>query len=320
MKSGQRSKIAILFFSFAILGFMAACQSKPTQVFQSLEPKIKDSKTPIKLADLPKETVVVDARPAFDYALSHINGSVNIRWDEFTQQEEAFKGLLEADLYFHARRLARLGIGLETPVIVVGRGPQGAGEEGRVAWTLRYLGLKNVSFMHIDSFDRPNTREEAPPRLAQPIWKPEIQESLNAERSDVLKKAMAPRTADQSFVLIDVRPSAEYLGKVKSALGAPPPDLGAINIPWTEFITSKGTTNLEIKERLQNVGVTPEKQIIVLSHRGVESATVALVLRELGYEKAANYSGGFADLMAEPQRVNDKSSSKSSLKKKPSKK
>ncbi len=306
MKRGQITQIAFFVFAVAVLGFMSACQTKPTQIFQSVEPKLKDPKAPIKLSELSKDTVVIDARPAFDFAISHINGSVNVRWDEFTQQEEAFRGLFEEDLYFHARRLARLGIGLETPVIVVGRGPQGAGEEGRVAWTLMYLGLKNVRFMHIDSLDRPNTREEAPPHEAHAIWKPELVESLIVERSEVLKKSMSAQLSEPGVVLIDVRPSSEYLGKVSSVLGLAPPDVGAINIPWTEFITAKGTANFDLKDRLAQVGVTTDKQVYVLSNRGVESATATLVLRDLGYVKASNYAGGYSDLMAEPKRLKEK--------------
>lgn len=275
--------------------FLVSCQTKPTKVFESIETKVKSGQA----AEVPKDVVIVDARPAFEYSISHINGSVNVRWDEFTQPQEPFRGLFETDLFFHARRLSRLGIGPETPVIVVGRGPQGQGEEGRVAWTLRYLGLKNVRFMHVDAFDRPNTREEAPPRANLPIWKPEFETSLIVDRATVLTKMLIPKDQPEAPVIIDVRPEAEYLGKVPSVLPQRPPDIGAINVPWTEFITSQGIVVTDIREKLLQVGVSPERTVICISNRGVESATVTLALRELGYTKATNYAGGFADLIAE---------------------
>jgi thiosulfate/3-mercaptopyruvate sulfurtransferase len=293
-----------LAFLAALMLALGGCQSKPTKAYETSQAKIKDvpGEKNAELPQIGKGTVIVDARPAFDFSLSHINGAINLRWDEFTQQKDPFRGLLDADLFFHARRLARLGIGPDTPVIVVGRGQQGKGEEGRLAWTLKYLGLKNVKFAHIDVFDRPQVREEAPPKEPVPIWKPVLEDSLMVDRAVVMKRAMRTST-DSNTIIIDVRPPSEYLGKAATRLSNPPPDLGAINIPWNEFITHQGTANLNIKEMLLQVEITPDKEIIVLSNGGIESATATLVLRELGFTKAANYAGGYMELMAEPKKV-----------------
>lgn len=284
--------------------FVGGCQTKPTKVYESVEAKIRDGKK----ATVPGNTVIVDARPAFEYSLSHINGSVNIRWDEFTQPQEPFRGVFEGDLYFHARRLARMGINPDTAVIVVGRGPQGGGEEGRVAWTLKYLGIKNVEFMHIDAFDRPRPNQEAAPLESKIIWKPVLDDSLLVNRQDFLKKAMAPKTDAQSPLVMDVRPASEYLGKTPQPFAKPIPDLAAINVPWSEFITNQGIARVEVKDQLQAIGITPEKEILVISNRGVESAAVTMVLRNLGYPKVANMAGGYSELLADPEKVPVKNS------------
>jgi thiosulfate/3-mercaptopyruvate sulfurtransferase len=301
------SRAAIFLVMPLLASLWVGCQSKPTKTFESNAAKLRAGPGE-KNSELPQisiDTVIIDARPAFEYSLSHLNGAINLRWDDFTLQKEPFRGLLDGDLYFHARRLARLGIGPDTPVVVVGRGQQGKGEEGRLAWTLKYLGIKNVSFAHIDVFDRPRARDEAPPREPVPIWKPVLDDSLIVDRAVLLKRTMRT-SADTSTIIIDVRPPSEYLGKATSKLGNPPPDLGAINIPWNEFITHQGTANLNIKEMLLQVEISPEKEIIVLSNGGIESATATLVLRELGFTKAANYAGGYMELMAEPKRIKGK--------------
>jgi thiosulfate/3-mercaptopyruvate sulfurtransferase len=285
------------------------CQTKPTKVYDSIEAKLRKGEK-VEVSQISPATVIVDARPSFEYSISHINGSVNIRWDEFTQPVEAFRGLFESDLYFHARRLARMGIGPDTPVIVVGRGPQGGGEEGRVAWTLKYLGVKNVEFMHIDAFDRPRPNQEAPPHLPVPIWKPILEESLIIGKKDFLRKAIILKTEPDAPIIIDVRPGQEYLGKMPQPFPTAVPDLGAVNIPWTEFLSSQGISRTEVKDQLAAIGVTPEKEIIVISNRGVESAAVAMVLRSFGYSKTANMAGGYSELLAEPESASPNKRSK----------
>jgi thiosulfate/3-mercaptopyruvate sulfurtransferase len=289
----------------AIAVGLMACQTKPTKVYESVEAKLRDGQK----ASVPAAAIIVDARPAFDYSISHINGSVNIRWDEFTQPQEPYRGVFEGDLYFHARRLARMGITPDTPVIVVGRGIQGGGEEGRVAWTLKYLGVKSVEFMHIDAFERPRPNQEAPTHESKPIWKPSLDESLIVSRQEFLKKALLPRTEGQQVPLvIDVRSASEYLGKTPQPFAKPIPDLAAINVPWSEFITSQGIPRLEVKGQLQAIGISPDKEILVISNRGVESAVVTMVLRNLGYQKVANMAGGYSELLADPDKPNGKTS------------
>lgn len=283
---------------FAILlsaaGFMlAGCQSKPTKIYDSVEARVRDGEK----ASVTAQHVIVDARPSFEFSVSNVPGSVNLRWDEFTQPQEPFRGLFEADLFFHTRKLARFGIGPDTPVIVVGRGPQGGGEEGRVAWTLKFLGVKNVSFMHIDSFDRGQLAASVEPRKPAPIWKPQPDETLIIAKPEFLKKVTTPRADLNSPVIMDVRSTAEYLGKVPGPFRQAAPDIGATNIPWTEFITSQGLSRLEIKAQLESTGIHAGREIYVISNRGVESAAVTMVLRQLGYSKAANFAGGYAELI-----------------------
>jgi thiosulfate/3-mercaptopyruvate sulfurtransferase len=182
----------------------------------------------------------------------------------------------------------------------VGRGLQGGGEEGRVAWTLRYLGVQNVKFASIDYFSMPLTAAEAPPKAPAVIWKPEINEDLQISRSEFVHEMMSPRMDTNATVIVDVRPAEEYLGKVSSKSVKPPPDIGAINIPWTEFFARNGTVNDSIKTKLQSLGITENRKILLIANKGIESAAVTLALRDLGYSKARNFSGGYLELTASP--------------------
>ena len=119
-------------------------------------------------------------------------------------------------------------------------------------------------------------------------------------RSEWVHAMMSPRAEPGATVLIDVRPSEEYLGKAASPSSKPPPDVGAINIPWTEFFQKNGLVNESVKAKLQSIGITPERKILVIANKGIESAAVTLALRELGFNKAANYAGGYMELTATP--------------------
>ncbi|PIS10795.1 MAG: ABC transporter ATP-binding protein [Bdellovibrio sp. CG10_big_fil_rev_8_21_14_0_10_47_8] len=284
-------KISLLFLC---LGFFMACQQKPTKVFETVPTKAHENGEEIKITE---NTVILDARPAFDYAVAHLNGALNVRPEDFTQKEMPFIGLLEKDLFYHARRLARMGIGPETPVVVVGRGPMGIGEEGRVAWTLRYMGVRHVQFVAIDYFELPLTTVEAPPRASVPMWKPELDESLIVDRTQFIKESIKAKGYADPPVVIDVRPVKEYLGKVRSPYFRTSPDIGAINIPWDEFFDSKGLPNAGIRKKLEEVHITAEKKILVIANIGIESAAVTLALRDLGYHRAANFAGGYLELV-----------------------
>jgi thiosulfate/3-mercaptopyruvate sulfurtransferase len=290
----MKNRILLLFS----LGLFVGCQQAPTKVYQTVPTQVKEAESKeIKITD---KTVVVDARPAFEYTMAHLNGAINLRPEDFTQREAPFFGLIDKDVFGLARYLARKGISPETPVVVVGRGLKGAGEEGRVAWTLKYLGIPNVQFANIDYFSMPLTSAEAPPREPKVIWKPVLDESLLVSRSEWVRAMMSPRADQNSTVLIDVRPSEEYLGKVSSPSVKPPPDIGAINVPWTEFFQRNGLVNEAVKSKLQSIGITPERKIMVIANKGIESAAVTLALRELGFTKAANYAGGYVELTATP--------------------
>lgn len=294
----------IIFLMIANLfaaGFMVSCAQGPTKVYQTSPVQKAEDKVTGELTDIviTEDTVIVDARPAFEYSLAHLSGAIGIRPEDFNQKEKAFLGHLDKDLYFHSRRLARLGISPDTPVVVVGRGVMGAGEEGRVAWTLEYMGVKNVRFTSIDYFKLPLVTAESEPRKPETIWKPQEDPSLLVGRKAFLKASMKPT---ENTVIIDARPTAEYLNKVKSEHVKSAPDIGAINIPWTEFFDAKGMTNPKIKEKLQSVGITPEKTIYVIGNQGIESAAATMALRELGYQKAANFAGGYLELITMGKR------------------
>jgi len=295
-------KTPSLGFAFACLIALSACQTKPVKSSVN-EPRAFSKQAVV----ITPETVVVDARPAFDYSTAHVPHSVSVTWSDYVEAEPAQRGIIQRDTFAAARRLARLGIAPESKVVVLGRGLNGSGEEGRVAWMLAYLGVHDVQFAALDALKPRLTNEpEAQPPASAPLWKPVIDESLNATKDEVLfainQNAVARPVSYKGapaklYRFIDVRSERAYLGKEGLAAVKHVPDMGAINIPWKQFFTPAMRVDESTIKQLALMGYSPNERIIVLDEDGVASAAVAMAFRQLGYTNTANYSGGLQDLI-----------------------
>lgn len=288
--------------------FVGACATAPTKVKETVERKRDEAgaaqAAPIKITP---QTVIVDARSAFEYSTAHVPDSVNLEWRSFTNPER--RGELHGDHFALARRLSWMGIGPQTHVVVVGNGLSGNGEEGRVAWMLAYLGVSNVQFAQLDSlkFRLTNIVEDNRPKSV-PMWKPQVVESLAASREEVIfvvnnKAVHQPASFKMGsppvlYRFVDVRSEDDYLGREGFGARQPVPNMDAINIPWREFFHPSMRVKSEMATKLKEVGILPQHRVIVLSEDGVSSAAVTMALRALGFKNSANYAGGLADLLS----------------------
>ncbi len=302
---GVLSMLPLLF----VLFMLAGCQTKPTVARDNPVRKMESAERLMEPIAITPETVVVDARPRFDYSMAHIPRSISLQWSDFSEPEPTQRGVLQNDLYAITRRLARLGIGPGSHVVVVGRGSQGEGEEGRIAWMLAFLGVSRVQFADLAYFkvNMTNVMED-PAAKSAPIWKPEPIASLNVTR-DEMQKAINKRAVERPmetpysgepvlYRFIDVRGGRDYLGREGFGAEKQVPNMDATNIPWKEFFTKGLRPDPSIREKLEKAGIGPQHRIIVFDQLGVSSAAVTLALRGMGYDKAGNYAGGLTDLMS----------------------
>lgn len=248
-----------------------------------------------------EKTVLIDARSSFDYSMAHIPGSINLSWTDFVNVKGPIPGLLKSDLFSETRRLARAGITPDTPVVVAGYGPNGAGDDGRLAWTLLYLGVRDVQVSQVDALGMSYSNLiNPPPKNSQPIWKPKVAAKLVADKKEILN--VATSTAHQRFHILDVRSEKEYLQRASDGGPYALPDLRAVNIPWTEFYTSTGRPNLNVVGRLKGIQIQPEDRVIVISNKGVRSGAVAFALTSMGYKNVGNYAGGWTELVLDAKK------------------
>ncbi|MDZ4662268.1 MAG: rhodanese-like domain-containing protein [Pseudomonadota bacterium] len=273
---------------------LGACETQPTKVFESSKPLIP--KAVVYELSISEKTVLLDSRSVFLFNLSHMPGAINLSWDEFTDSGAKTKGRLVKDLYHSARRLARLGVGPESSIVVIGEGRDGKGEEGRLAWTLRYLGVTDVHFASKDYFDQTKwihvkAAEIALPSI--PSWKPKLNKAIIVEKEEIQRLRLAgPNTSAKSLV-VDVRDSQEFLKSLPSVVN---PNIRVINIEWKEFIDEKGRPNIEVARKLRGVNIGNEMRVVVIGETGVESGLVVEALLALGFSNAAHFPGGMREL------------------------
>ena len=273
------------------LALNLGCALKPTTGQSTREYSKSDlqiqAEKPLKIIE---EMILIDARVPFEYRLAHVPNSYNLAWEDFTQDSGRSSGNLRGDVRDMAKRLALLGIGLSAPVLVIGKGAQGSGEEGRIAWMLYYLGVQNVQFVSIDYFKTKLTQQDSPPAQNVPDWIPQIRSSAVVGRTQFLKELFPKgHSRSKAIHVIDVRTPREYLQDKAM-------DLSAINIDWREFLNEEGRVNLKIAAKLKSVGIHESSPIYVVSNRGMRSSLATMALLTMGFKNVSNFAGGYWDL------------------------
>lgn len=325
---------ALLFGGF-ICGLIG-CVTRPTLVTETPTRGFGAAPQILGPIQLNEQTVILDARPAFDYSMARIPRSQNINWVDFSEREPRSRGWPQKDSFASARRLARMGISPDSKVVVFGLGPNGQGEEGRIAWLLVYLGVENVQFARFGSVKSRITTEAMPeearasiltesggssanaasdasglaspesPVESSPIWKPNIESTLIATKKEITgafqNRAMEKPWSFEGrkakrYRILDVRPAREYLGKSGGLRARSIPNFDAVNVPWKEFFDADFRVQPEIGERLTAIGFSKNDRILVIDNDGLASAAVTMALRAMGFKDAGLYAGGYNDLM-----------------------
>ena len=158
------------------------------------------------------------------------------------------------------------------------------------------MGIEDVQFASIQNFETRMSNSPTPPPKNAKSWKVKRvrQLGMNPEDlSEVLSQPATERAArGKKAWIIDVRTEREYFNRK----GRGYPDVNALHIPWTEFLTDKGRPNWRIKTRLLEYGISPNHTIVLISESGLRSAAATASLLSLGFGGATNAFGGYTQL------------------------
>lgn len=242
---------------------------------------------------LKAEATVIDARGTFASA-PYLPGARVIDWMAL-RDGIARTGRLAPE---SALRQAFGAAGIEQgrPVLVYGAAQDGWGEEGRIWWTLRYLGHPKVYILDggVAAWTQAKlpTAGAALEAKAGSKWPSTVHPRLRAARAEV---AQAQHRKD--VLVLDVRTPEEFAGSTPylSPRGGHVP--GAQHLEWRELIDMQGRLRPvpELKALFRAKGLTERQRAIAYCTGGVRSAFVVAVLAHIGHPDPANYDGSWWD-------------------------
>ena len=243
----------------------------------------------------------IDTRPAKLHRQGHAPGAVSIQWTEFRDTGAVLSGRLDADERRLAEVFASRGVASDGWTIVFGDPLTLWGEEGRIIWTLAYLGATKFSIVdggHAAWVEAGLPIQKGTVERPRREFVPKLNDAIMARKMDV--KAFVDERGDDSWrtVLLDVREPGEFRGADDA------PTYGAlrsghmptaVNIPWNTLLDETG--RLKPREELGEIliakGVRPDARIITYCTGGVRSAHTWFVLTMLGYPDVRNYAGSW---------------------------
>jgi len=284
---------------FLLLGLLVGCAQKPTKVAVKQVPKadtlLKRAKAPLKVTN---KTLIVDARTRFEYQMAHYPGAVHLRWEGFTDPTSENPGRILSDSKKLIVRLALKGLHPDRPVVVMGEGVDGDGSAARLAWTLFYLGIRDVQVVSKTTLGlSSNIVEEEPHKNAEP-WEAPDSSGLMASKAEMLE-ALRANPGGPRNVIIDVRSEDEYLKKRGFGRKYSVPELGALNIEWKEFFDQNGRPSFALKKKLNGIGIRKGSKIILISDKGIRASAAHFALLALGFQNSKTYMDGYKGLIPE---------------------
>lgn len=233
-------------------------------------------------------TRVIDIRPADAYAKGHIPGAVSAPYAKWRGPADN-PGKLPA-IQQLVQLVRSLGVDSGTHAVVVSSGADSTdfGASARVYWTLKYLGLTDLSVLN------GGYKAWADAHLAQDASVPVVTPTAFEAHLDEAIIATTPQVAAQvgnaQTRLVDARPLDFYLGKVKAPTAKVAGTIkGAINVEngrWFEPGTSIFVSTDQARKIAGEVlPQGPAKETISFCNTGHWAATDWFALSEVLGEK-----------------------------------
>ena len=251
-----------------------------------------------------QEVKIFDLRDAEDYEAGHIPGAMNINNKEFENPDNPVDGEIATVEQFEAL-MSSYGVTSDDVIVTYASAskPQMA---PRLIWTLQVYGHTNTYLLdgHYEQWEQSGKEIETG---AAPAVEPSAYKVISADDHSINVDKDAVINKSEDTVLLDARPTAEYLGETVSegnARGGHIP--GAVNVPYMSTVDENGLFyDVDyLTDLYSSVGVTPDKEIIVYCQRGHRASHSWFVLEHiLGYDNVKVYDGSmmeWSNLMDQP--------------------
>ncbi|HKD68356.1 MAG TPA: sulfurtransferase [Candidatus Binataceae bacterium] len=236
-----------------------------------------------------QDVVLIDTRPPAEFWAGHLEGARHLDPFPFHYYDTSPKAIREftqqSEWIFSA-----LGItGSETVVFYENDAGMRA---ARGAWILEYLGHPGVKILD------GGVKALGGARLTQKADAITPYQFKSAVRPEILAtyEQVAGALGRCATRIFDVRSEAEYLGEnVRAKRGGAIP--GAVNRDWVLNLDAQGKfkSPRELRAVFQELGFSPDDEVIAYCQGGYRAAHAYYALRLAGFPKASNYLGSWGE-------------------------
>lgn len=257
--------------------------------------------TPTELnANLAQPNIrVIDIRDPKSYSEGHVQGAVNVPYGQW-RGPTSNPGELP-DLKVLTKLVQSIGLEPQTHAVIVSSGANDTdfGSAARIYWTLRVLGLSDLSILNggMKAWQAASLPvETGTVTVAASTFEPSINQNLITTRDQLVSG-----TGSVPALLVDARPEAFYKGETRHTAAKVAGTLeGAVNIPHSIWF-KPGTSELVSREQAvslaQQHGLTKtNEEVVSFCNTGHWAATNWFVLSELvGDKNVKMYAGSMVD-------------------------
>lgn len=262
--------------------------------------------TAAQLSAIPASTAtlrVIDIRDPQAYAKQHIPGAVSAPYGKW-RGPATNPGELP-DISKLTQLVQSLGLTPATHAVVVSSGADATdfGASARVYWTLKTLGLKQLSIVNGGMkawADAKLPQDNAAVQIAASSWQPQLDTSLIATREDIRKNLDLSNAA-----LVDSRPDAFYQGKTRAPAAKLSGTLpGAQQLDFNQWFVPGTSTFVDTAAAKQIAAKVQRKQgedMVAFCNTGHWAATDWFGLSEMaGLPNVKLYAGSMVDWTQQP--------------------
>lgn len=240
-----------------------------------------------------QKLLIVDLCRPETYASQHIPGAVHLEYTQLITAQLPVMGLLPDDVHLSQVFSA---LGLAPGMHVVAYDDEGGAKACRLLWTLDVIGHAHFSLLNGGLRAWLAGRHPASNTPARPGASRYRAARSGGALAD--KDYILAHLADSQVKLLDARTPGEYRGTDKRAQrGGHIP--GAVNMDWTEALDMQNSGRLKpadaLRARLDEIGVTPDKEAIVYCQTHQRSSHTYIVLKSLGYPRIKGYPGAWSE-------------------------
>lgn len=243
---------------------------------------------------------IIDIRSPEDYAAGHIPGALSAPYGQWRGPANN-PGQLSDNAYFE-NLLRQLGLTDQQPIVVYSSGVDETdfGAAARVYWTLKYLGLTDLSILN-GGLQQWQNAQQALVTDTSEVKTSQLTVQSNPKlvifKDELLDKIIQQ---DNSYQLLDARPVLFFQGKAKAPTASTSGTIAtAQNTPFGQWF-NKNDTRIrpvaEIKQLVRSQDLDQAQETLSFCNTGHWAATNWFVLSELaGLQDVRLYPASLAE-------------------------